>query len=389
MSVSPDYRPKLPDAYLREEHSYFVEAGFEAVVYGITFTFYVFTLHALYKRRHLSHRRRTRSPPSPTTHPRSLLSRLITKHLPFLSPLRTFRSRAPSPSAPLVVFLTLHHLTLLLAVALNIDYIARSFVYNRRIPGGPVVYQQRYGTLPGAYAALGGWMGGAWGQGGMALYRCFTIWGDTPVVWFTVPIFMYGISVALSTLLLLRLPHPTLLPALATPLGIPLPLFYFGLNVCFTCVVSGLITFRLLRHRRALAGSVGAYYYAARDITEQRQRRTTAPRRARAQAERATSALAILTDSALPYALVGIVQVVSMGTDAAVATGVEGLYGAMAVGSCSYRKIVFGLSVAVSLLWFCIHWGLRGSCVAGRRYPFRARSIDNPFFFIIPRFALP
>ncbi|KAF8463752.1 hypothetical protein JB92DRAFT_3066114 [Gautieria morchelliformis] len=110
---------------------------------------------------------------------------------------------------------------------------------------------------------------------------------------------MYGSSVALSTLLLLRLPHPTLLPALATPLASPSP------------------------------SSVGAYYYSACDITEQWQWRTTAPRWARAQAERATSALAILMDSALPYALVGIMQVVSMGTDAAVMMGVEGLYGAM------------------------------------------------------------
>ncbi|KAF8478328.1 hypothetical protein JB92DRAFT_3134013 [Gautieria morchelliformis] len=216
MSVSPNYGPKLPDAYLREEHSYFVEAGFEAVVYAV---------------------------------------------------------------------------------------------------------------------------------------QMFTIWGDMPVMWFTVPIFMYGISVALSTLLLLRLPHPTLLPALATPLGIPLPLFYFGLNVCFTCLVSRLITFHLLCHRRALAGSVGAYYYAACDITGQRCTTDAAaprPRQARAQAERATLVLVILTDSALPYALVGIVQVVRMGTDAAVATGVEGLYGAMA--ALSLHMIAYRLATGQAFM---------------------------------------
>jgi hypothetical protein len=131
----------------------------------MTFTLYVFTLYALYKRRRLPHRRRPHSPTFPSNQPRSSLSRLSNKYLSFIP----FPYLLRSPSTPVLVFLTLHHLTLLLAVSWNIDYIARSFVYNRRIPGGPVVYQQRYGTLPGAYAALGGWVGGAWGEGVIAV----------------------------------------------------------------------------------------------------------------------------------------------------------------------------------------------------------------------------
>jgi hypothetical protein len=136
----------------------------------MTFTLYVFTLYALHKRRRLPHRRRSHSVTFPTNQPRSFLSRLSNKYLSFIpSRYSLFPYLLRSPSTPLLVFLTLHHLTLLLAVSLNIDYIARSFVYNRRIPGGPVVYQQRYGTLPGAYAALGGWIGGAWGEGVLAV----------------------------------------------------------------------------------------------------------------------------------------------------------------------------------------------------------------------------
>ncbi|KAF8491131.1 hypothetical protein JB92DRAFT_3128493 [Gautieria morchelliformis] len=47
------HRPKRPDIYLREEHAYFIEAGFEAVVYGVW-------------------RRRTHLPTFPNAQPRAL-----------------------------------------------------------------------------------------------------------------------------------------------------------------------------------------------------------------------------------------------------------------------------------------------------------------------------
>ncbi|KAF8502519.1 hypothetical protein JB92DRAFT_2833559 [Gautieria morchelliformis] len=262
MSVSPDFAPNEPATVIRVEHAFFVEASFEALFYGQS-----------------------------STSLRSKESNLISKG----------RFKA---SWKLITFLTIQQIAVLIGVAGNIDLIARSFVYNRNIPGGPVAYQQRYSNLPFSFAALAGFTIATWLQDGLLLCRAIIIWNGKYLAVFIFPFLIYLASIAFSLILLIQTGQQAGL--IASLRSIPVPLIFFSLSVGMNIILSILIAGRLLYYRHTLTRSVG-----------------------RDHALRCLPFAAMVIESAALYSAVGLAQVVSLRTDIAVATAIEGLYGVM------------------------------------------------------------
>jgi len=211
--------------------------------------------------------------------------------------------RGAKESWKMLTFLTIQQIAVFIGVFGNIRFQVLSFVYNREFPGGPAAFQNAFSNLPVPYAALAGFTISTWMQDVLLLYRFLVIWNGN--YWlFAFPCMIFLTSVAFSLILLIQVgPHAGLL---SVPRNLPTTTVFFSLSVGLNIVLTGLIVGRLLYVRYTTRGSVGRQF-----------------------ASHYLSTAAMIVESAALYTAVGIAQIASLQTDAAVAIGIEGMFGVM------------------------------------------------------------
>ncbi|KAI0319584.1 hypothetical protein OF83DRAFT_1054702 [Amylostereum chailletii] len=169
------------------------------------------------------------------------------------------------------------------------DFVFLEFMWidHRDFPGGPLAYLaanssvwwQTLGTASGQATNILG--------DGLLLYRCFIIWGsDWRIVAFPFLLYLGSIAMGLVTVVQSALPGSDFFKGKTVNFDVPWTALSVALNIVVTC----LITYRILRARRAL-------------------RETLSPESLRVF----TGVIAILIESALPFSVLGIVFTVTYG----------------------------------------------------------------------------